>query len=241
MPDKSPRVSVVMPAYNAQSFIADAISSILDQTFSDFEFIIINDGSIDATVSIIKTFADPRIRLINMPRNMGIVAALNAGLDAARGEYIARMDSDDMSLPERFARQVEHLDTHPECAVVGVQPICFGALNLIGNPNPANLTMIKMLTENQICHPGVMIRRAVLDEYNLRYNPDYETCEDYELWTRVLQHAQIHNIPDRLLKYRVHGNNLTIRNKPIQAERTKRVQTKIREYLGNQTWNTITF
>ena len=120
-----PKISVVMPAYNAENYIREAIDSILAQTFRDFEFLIIDDGSTDHTVEIIRSYSDSRIRLYQNERNMGVAATLNRGLDLARGEYIARMDADDISLPERFAKQAAYMDAHPDVAVCGSNIILF--------------------------------------------------------------------------------------------------------------------
>ena len=114
-----PRVSVVMPAYNAEKYIGEAIDSILNQTFTDFEFIIIDDGSSDRTADIVKSYSDPRIRLLANERNSGIVASLNRGIQKATGKYIARMDADDYSRLDRIKKQVDFLDNHPEVIALG--------------------------------------------------------------------------------------------------------------------------
>ena len=121
-----PRISVIMPAYNAEKYIREAIDSILAQTYTDFEFIIIDDASTDATASIVESYSDERIRFFRNEHNMGVANTLNRGLDLAVGEYIARMDSDDISLPERFAKQVEFMDTHTDVIVCGSNAIVFG-------------------------------------------------------------------------------------------------------------------
>ena len=116
-----PKVSVVMPAYNAEAYIGAAMESILSQSFGDFEFLILNDCSTDGTEAIIQSYDDPRIVYIKNEKNMGVAATLNKGLAAAQGEYIARMDADDFSLPQRFEKQVAYLDAHPEVVVLGTQ------------------------------------------------------------------------------------------------------------------------
>ena len=121
-----PKISVVMPAYNAEKYIGEAIESILNQTFKDFEFIIINDGSVDHTKEIIREYNDPRIVLLENDKNRGIVLSLNKGLDAATGKYIARMDADDIALKNRFERQVEYLDEHKDIGVLGTGICTFG-------------------------------------------------------------------------------------------------------------------
>ena len=131
MQTKTPKISVLMSAYNSEKYISESIESILNQTFKDFEFIIINDGSSDNTAKIIQKYAekDERIRFINSKQNQGIIAALNPGFSMCRGEYIARMDSDDISLPKRFEKQIEYMDKHSECGVLGTSIIIFDKEN----------------------------------------------------------------------------------------------------------------
>ena len=116
-----------MPAYNAEKYINEAIDSILAQTFTDFEFIIIDDGSTDSTCAIVESYSDSRIRFFKNEHNLGVAATLNRGLDLARGEYIARMDADDISLPTRFEKQAAYMDSHPDVVVCGTGVECFGA------------------------------------------------------------------------------------------------------------------
>lgn len=117
MEKQTPKISVIMPAYNAEQYISEAIESILNQTYSNFEFIIIDDGSTDRTVEMVQSYSDPRIRFVQNEHNLGVAATLNRGLKLATGEYIARMDADDIALRERFGKQVSFLDMHPEIAV----------------------------------------------------------------------------------------------------------------------------
>ncbi len=212
-----PTISVVMPAYNAERYIAEAIDSILAQTFTDFEFIIINDGSTDRTKEIILSYNDPRIIYIENEENSGICVTLNKGLDSARGKYIARMDSDDISLPNRFEMQVRYMDAHPEISVCGSDFIVFGegikeytfkqvhdsddcAAGLIFNPC--------------LAHPSVMIRKTILDNNKISYNNDFRGLEDFKMWWEIAQHARITNLPITLLKYRHHPGQETKNIKP---------------------------
>lgn len=207
-----PKVSVVMPAYNAEKYLREAIDSILSQTFRDFEFIIINDGSTDSTKEIILSYDDPRIVYLENEKNSGICVTLNKGLDVARGKYIARMDSDDLSMPERFAIQVEFLDKHPDIGVCGTDTMVFGegiseysyeqvyksddcAAGLIFNPCFA--------------HPSVMIRKCVLDDNQISYNDNFRGLEDFRMWWDIAQYTRITNLHITLLKYRHHPGQET--------------------------------
>ncbi len=224
----TPRVSVILPAYNSEKYIDESINSILNQTFTDFELIILNDGSTDKTPEIIQKYADSdkRIIFVNNRENRGLIAVLNQGLDMARGEYIARMDSDDISLPERFDKQVKYLDQNPDVGVLGTKIQGFGVIDAAGIQIPV-VTAIDMLKDNYIAHPSVMVRKSIIDKYNLRYNPDYIHCEDMELWSRMIFLTKIHNIMEILLMYRITGNNISTQNWNHQ----KTMSTKIRNDL----------
>ena len=196
---KKPRISVLMPAYNSAPYIAEAIESILNQTFSDFEFLIINDGSTDKTADIVAQYAkvDKRIKFIDNKKNQGLIAVLNQGLDLARGEYIARMDSDDISMPERFEKQILYMDANPDVGVVGTAGQNFGADNSV-NISPAIVDAVELLRGVGFYHPSVMMRKSVIDKYNLRYDKNFYLVEDHELWTRLLNVTKLRNIPDVL-------------------------------------------
>ena len=181
-----PKISVLMPAYNVEKYIAESIESILNQTFTDFEFLIINDGSTDGTAQIIKEYAkkDKRIRFIDNKKNQGLIAVLNQGLDLCTGEYIARMDSDDISLPERFAKQVEYMEMHPECGLLGTAGQNFGA-DTNTYYSPEHVDMFDLLRGVGFYHPSVMMRKSVMDKYNLRYDPRYYLVEDWRFFIGV--------------------------------------------------------
>ena len=210
----APAVSVLMPVYNAQRYVAEAIESILAQTFTDFEFLIIDDGSTDKTPEILRRYAarDPRIRLVSRP-NRGLVASLNEGLALAWGEFIARMDGDDISLPERFERQLRYLADHPECVMVGSRVI-------IIDPDGSPLTIMgAALTHEEIdqafmagrgqmvYHPSVMFRARALAKI-APYREEYFTAEDLDLFLRLAEVGRIANLAKPLLKYREHGGKI---------------------------------
>ena len=218
-----------MSAYNSEKYVAEAIESILNQTFKDFEFIIVNDGSTDKTVEIIKKYAksDERIKFIDNKKNAGIVAALNQGLDFCHGEYIARMDSDDISLPERFAKQVKYMDKHPECGACSTWAEMFGP-NIKKDRILKYMPTVKLLDfviyGDKVLNPGSIIRRSVLVDNNIKYNSKYKYAEDYAFWIEICKHAEIHNLQEILLKYRWHDGNVSVTHRKTQYENTENIR-----------------
>ena len=227
-----PRVSVILPAYNTERFIGEAIDSILNQTFRDFELIIISDGSTDLTPDIIKQYAkkDKRIRFFNNRKNRGLIYVLNMGLRKARGEYIARMDADDISLPTRFEKQVAYLDANPDVGLVGTVIEAFGIFMGHGTQRP-QVTLADFMTDNYVAHPTVMMRKSVIRQYNFKYDPEYKHVEDYELWIRMVQVTKIHNVMEVLLRYRVTGDNVSLKNFNEQKMRTEQLKEKAKQLL----------
>ncbi|HTL31419.1 MAG TPA: glycosyltransferase, partial [Tepidisphaeraceae bacterium] len=196
MPDR-PAISVLMTVYNSRQYVAEAAQSILDQTFRDFEFIIIDDGSSDDSLAILKQLAetDSRVRLVSRP-NTGLARALNEGLDLAESEFVARMDADDVSLPQRFEKQIAYLRSHPDCVAVGSQAV---------NIDPYGMPLLRRdvkLTHDEIdaelmqgkggamIHPAVMMRRdAVLAAG--KYRHEYNTLEDLDLFLRLAERGKL--------------------------------------------------
>lgn len=229
---KTPKISVLMSAYNSEKYVAEAIESILNQTFKDFEFIIVNDGSTDKTAEIIAQYAksDKRIKFIDNKNNAGIVAALNQGLDFCNGEYVARMDSDDISLPERFAKQVKYMDGHPECGALGAWTEKFGP-SVKRNDGVRYRSKLKLLDfiiyGNCVVNPTAMVRRSILIDNNIKYKSEYKYAEDYAFWVEVCKHAEIHNLQEILLKYRWHDSNVSVTHRKTQLECAERIRKKI--------------
>ena len=221
-----PKVSVIMPCYNVEKYVGEAIESILNQTFTDFEFIIINDGSTDDTSKIVRQYAkqDNRIKFIDNKKNRGFIATSNQCLDVATGEYVAKMDSDDISLPERLAKQVDFLDSHPEYGMVGCMYKKFGMSNDIRHL-PEKCLLLDFLYGCQTTI--VMFRRSIVEQHNLRYDSDYFACEDYDFYSRFVRYAPIANLQQVLYMYRWHGDNVSILRKQIQQKNTERVRQNI--------------
>jgi glycosyltransferase involved in cell wall biosynthesis len=222
-----PKVSVVMPVYNGELYLREAIDSILNQTFSDFELIVMDDGSTDRSVEIVQTYTDPRIKLIANPVNQGIRFIANQLNQLAQAEYIARMDCDDISLPHRLAKQVEYLDRHPDIAVVGAQSIYIdtnGKVTATQNIFRCSIEPSSMKwTASYECpfvNPTVMFRKQVLDKELGGYDENATFAEDYEIWLRLLRNNyQGANLAEVLLKYRINpqsmmhsASNMTIIN-----------------------------
>lgn len=228
-----PRVSVLMPMFNAAPFLNEAIESILNQTYTDFEFIIIDDASTDNSISIAKSFGDERIVLVRKKENGGIIESLNVGLEMARGEYIVRMDSDDISLPQRIERQVVFMDAHPEVGVCGT------CIETIGLPNKAwhietedARIRIKLLRETHFCHPSVIMRNRIIQENKLRYRYGYEHAEDYDLWVRIASYCQLANLPEVLLKYRIHGQQISASRFEQQTQMVRQISLEQISKIG---------
>lgn len=199
-----PKISVIMPVYNGEEYLGDAINSVLNQTFTDFELIIINDGSTDRTEEIILSYQDKRIKYVKNEDNLKIVATLNKGVEMSRGEYIARMDADDICYPTRFAEQVDVFETKPEVGVCGSWVKTFGAREEIWRmPQTHKEIVPTLMFFSCLMHPSVMMRRSLLSRLSTVYDPEFCFTEDYELWTRLSFITELHNIQKVLLDYRL--------------------------------------
>jgi len=217
----SPCVSVVMPVFNGERYLKEAVEGILNQTFGDFEFIIINDGSTDRTSAILKSYTDVRIKVVDQ-RHQGLVASLNQGLAIARGEYVARMDSDDIAIAHRLERQVAFLRTHRGTGILGTacRIIDANARDLGLRQWPINDLEIRWvsLLSSPFGHPTVMINRDLLSRNGLKYEKDLQGVEDYGLWTRVLNYTCGGNLAEPLMRYRVHEDSVTSKYREVQLK-----------------------
>lgn len=229
-----PKISVIMPAYNAEKYIAEAIDSILNQTFADFELIILNDHSSDRTEEIILSYKDSRIVYVKNEQNLGVAGTLNRGLEIARGEYIARMDADDISMPERFARQAERLDEAPEIAVVGCAIELFdetGTMEARRFSTDPKQMRVDLFFSSGLAHPSVMMRKSVIRELG-GYDREFEGLEDYELWCRVSEKYGVTTLSEQLFRYRVHGGQVTKNPSPKHQARMEALRERQLERLG---------
>lgn len=216
----TPGISVLMPVYNGAPYVARALDSILAQTYRDFELIVIDDGSDDASASIIeeRAVSDRRIVVLRQ-RNQGVIASLNRGLSMARAPYVARMDADDVAHPRRLERQIELMERRPEVGVVGTYLRVIDAVGvpgaLIQFPTGAAEVAERILFGSPIAHPAAMMRRDLIRALG-GYRPFYRHSEDYDLWLRVHEVATIDNVPEVLLDYRQHGQNVSRRHAETQ-------------------------
>lgn len=222
---KNPLVTVLMPVYNAGATVAEAIESILDQSFTDFEFLIIDDGSTDGSSKVIKSYNDPRIVLESNSQNLGVVKTLNKGLQMARGVYVARMDGDDVSLPGRLAAQVAFLDRHPSIGACGTWVETFGDRPGQLSKFPCRPEDIKayLLFYNVLVHASVCLRREAFVSNNLFFDERFPHAEDFELWQRASKIFPLANIGKILLKHRIHTRSVTQANRAAQAETMRRI------------------
>ncbi len=213
-----PRVSVIMPVYNEnEEFLNEAVTSILNQTFKDFEFIIINDGSTNNTEEVILSYNDPRIIYVKNEQNLKIIKTLNKGLKLAKGEYIARMDSDDICAPQKLQRQVEFLDANPNFSLAGTHASSIPQKLHYALPSDSKTvkTMVRYCA-NCIIHPAIMMRKSVLDKNNLQYNENYPHAEDFKLWVELAKDNELTNIPEILFLHRLHKKSISAQNAALQ-------------------------
>lgn len=219
-------VSVIMSNYNTpEEYLRSAIESILNQTYQNFEFIIIDDCSTDNSLSIIESYSDERIKVIRNEKNLGITKSLNRGLKAATGEYVARMDADDISLEKRFEKQVEFLKSHPDHIVCGT------GVELIGDwqSKHSNKFICRTIPQKDefriyllfgnypnIVHPTAMFNRNLLLKHNITYNERYPLAQDYRMWISCSEVAECANLSETLLNYRVHGKAVSNDKKELQ-------------------------
>ncbi|MDD3435733.1 MAG: glycosyltransferase [Candidatus Gastranaerophilales bacterium] len=202
-----PKISVIMTVYNTkEEYLREAVESILNQTYKDFEFIIINDGSINNAKDVILSYDDKRIKYFENEKNIGLVKSSNKGLDIAQGEYIARMDSDDISMPERFEKQIKFMEENPEITVLGTYFKILPTNETVKPPTKNDEIVEHLLYVNSaFAHPSVMLKKSLLDKYSARYNENYQYAQDYGLWLSLINKAVFANLDEVLLYYRVHG------------------------------------
>lgn len=223
------KISVLMPLYNTNElYLREAIESIINQSYRDFELILINDSSTDENVEkVALSYTDKRIRYYKNEANLGISATRNKLLDLSTGEYLAIMDHDDISLPERFAKEVAFLDVNQDVGVVSCCYERFPKLKLkYKSLNNAEIEE-DLMHSCAMLHPASMIRKSVLTENNLRYEEKYSPAEDYALWCRLIGKTNFANLPDILFRYRDHGNNTS----KTQEKKMKRAQQAVYTFV----------
>jgi glycosyltransferase involved in cell wall biosynthesis len=203
----NPKISVLTSVYNSADLLRPAIESILNQTFTDFEWIIINDSTPDNSIEIIESYDDPRIKIIHNKTNLGLAASLNKGLELCKGEYIVRMDTDDVCYQNRLEEQIKFMDANTNISIAGTW------VNLTGDktgvwktPISHDEILCKLIFSNAIAHPSVIIRNFEFKKYNLKYDEKLRRIQDYDLWVRAAQKLKLANLPKPLLYYRIDDN-----------------------------------
>lgn len=229
----NPSITVLLPVYNAEAFVGEAIESILLQTFTDFELLIINDGSTDGSKKIIESFKDQRIRFVDNEKNIKLIATLNKGIDLAKGKYIARMDADDISLPNRLEMQFRFMENHPDVGICGTGFETFGKeQKVVKYPERDEDIRTMMLYQIPLCHATAILRRKVFINANLFFNSKFLHAEDYELWTRVADYTKLANIQDVLYMVRTHKGSVSQQYKDIQHWNTIQIIKKYFQKVG---------
>jgi glycosyltransferase involved in cell wall biosynthesis len=225
----TPLVSVVMPVRNGGALLRAAVESILDQTLRDLELIVVDDGSTDGSRDVIKSLDDPRIRLVEQ-EPLGLVAALNRGLAEAKGAYVARMDADDLSLPERLERQAAFLAAHPE---VGLVATSFRIVETGQEqqrttllPTRSSDLRMRLLLRNPFSHGSIMVPRPVLERAG-PYSDAYGNNEDYDLWRRIARDHELAALPEVLYAYREHEAGVSKVTAPVRVPDRERLRDEV--------------
>ena len=219
----TPVVSVLMPVYNGAAFLDEALDSVLGQTLSDLELIVVNDGSTDQTATILAARSDARLVVLSQD-NAGMAASLNRALGQARGRYVARMDADDRSLPTRLARQVARLDSRPGIDILGSSYRRIDErglpIDVVAALVPSSAVLRDLYLRSPFGHGTVMIRKEVLDRLG-GYDGAWWPADDYDLWRRLLVSSRGENLPEVLYEYRLHGDNSSVPAQDAMAERIR--------------------
>lgn len=231
-------ISVVMPTYNTPvAFLEEAVGSILSQTFSDFEFIIIDDGSTDDSRFYLENLQDERIRLIQNPENFGITKSLNIGFKAAKGKYIARMDSDDISLPTRFEKQFAFMERHSDVIACGTNAVIFGAFSQKSIKRITDMETFRieaLFTNPGPLHSSAFFNRDLLSRYQISYNENLVYAQDYGLWVEIAKYGKVCILDEVLLKRRIHTRQISAAHREEQLECDLITQRKLlQELLGD--------
>jgi glycosyltransferase involved in cell wall biosynthesis len=226
MPIQNPKISVILPLYNAEKYIVSAINSILNQTFNNFELLVIDDGSTDHSLQIARSVVDPRIKIFENPKNLGLSDTLNRGFKISSGEYIARMDQDDLAAPERLEKQLQFLKNNSNIDLIGTAFHTFGSKLSRKIQNPVSHDEIKaaLMFDSAFAHPTVMYRKKSFQKHSLEYDSNFNRAEDFELWTRCISFLNTANLPEVLLHYRIHSAQTSIASTTKQRDLAKKIR-----------------
>jgi glycosyltransferase involved in cell wall biosynthesis len=228
-----PRVTVLMAVHNGLPYLQEAVDSILGQTFGNFEFLIVDDGSTDGGLDFLQSYADKRIRVISNPKRLELSRSLNLGMDAALGEYIARMDDDDISHTSRLADQVRFLDANPKIDVLGTGAKTLGETRQIWSyPKSDEDIRSEFIFNSALVHSSVMMRRSTFERHKLRYDPEYKRSQDFELWTRAAPDLRFANLGSHLVRYRIHPKQIGHEQADEQQAAASAVRERGLGFLG---------
>ena len=230
----SPLVTVLMPVYNGELYLREAIESILTQTFTNFEFLIINDGSTDNSENIINSYNDSRILYVKNESNFRLIETLNKGIELAKGKYIVRMDADDVSAPTRMEKQVAFMEKNEDVGLCGSWFTSFGDVqeSVCKYKEQHDEILFKMFYQCHFCHPSLIIRKKVFDDLEIPFEKQFIHAEDYELYFRLSTKWKFHNLQESLVKYRIHGLSVSRQNEKIQLDHSLQIRKIFFSLLG---------
>ncbi len=209
---KLPLVSVCIPVYNREKFIKNAIESVLQQTYQNFEIIVVDDGSTDSSISIVESFSDQRIKLFRNEINKGVVFTRNKYLKEASGDYIAILDSDDVWLPTKLEKQIIFFNENHEYGICGswaLRKYSTGKEEVWKYPTTDEKIRVRLLWGSSIVHSSMIIKNKILDNYSISYSKNFDSVEDYDIIRQVIKHSKAYNIGEALIIYNIHGNQIT--------------------------------
>jgi glycosyltransferase involved in cell wall biosynthesis len=223
-----PRISILMPVWNGETFLAAAVDSLLAQTFTDFELLVIDDGSTDRTAEILQDYTDPRLRVLRLD-HAGIVVALNRGMSAAQADWIARLDADDISEPRRLERQWQAVSRHPRAVLCHTAITFFGGGDI--TPGKTRLPRSRSFTALRLCHQCPVVHSTVLFKKSVAlaaggYLPEERHAEDFSLWGRMLEMGEFIALPEKLVRFRVHQQSVSRQNLEAQQALARRIGTR---------------
>ena len=233
---KNPLVSVLLPVYNSELYIYDALISITKQTYQNLEILIILNGTSDRSLLEINKIKDFRIKVINIKESIGLIKALNIGLSESKGKYIVRMDADDISYQNRIEKQIEYLEQNNDIGLCGTWYRTFGGSNIIGRNKVKDQDIkIRLLHQCHVCHPTVVLRKSILKKYNLEYSNNFPHTEDYALWIEMSDKTKFYTYPEILLKYRDHDNNIS----KVESIRQRELSIEVKKHYFHKLGCTV--
>lgn len=231
----NPKISVVMPVYNGAEFLAEAIESVLKQSFPDFELVIVNDGSSDNSETVIKGFSDKRIVYVKNELNKGLIFSLNKGISIAKGVFVARMDHDDVADAHRFEKQINEFVKDPDLVICGsfIKTFENSKEEFISHMQSTHAQILSSIFFTcPFAHPTVMMKKEALLKLNTVYREDYPHSEDYDLWSRLVFSGKCKNIPEYLLNYRVHSSQVSTVYENYKYESVMKIQANILSHFS---------